>query len=497
LSGVLTHPDLAHNAGAAVASELNHLLVVAMLRERDAENAANFADRAAMWHNIFPQETQGGKAGTMGLGPVFKFYARLDRAIVAAADDLAHACGIAAAANVFEQKCVIEVSERGIGKAEFRSQTHAKQATPKRMAGNRSFGEIESERQSGNDLCQRGGTGICRSRLNCCDLAADSWSRLLPEDWARYRSDAQESSLNIIRLLIDTTFAGVPRQNTYLFSNQIYKTDSEFGMFPCKTDRMVRLPQLLVGFFARCLRSRRDLVLENLALRQQLGVLNRKHSQRRFGTSDRMFWVILRRLWRRGWKQTLVLVQPETVIRWHRTGFRLYWKWISRKHAVVGRKPTSQELRELIFRMVAENRTWGAPRIHGELKMLGFDISERTVLRWMRKAPRDSGPARQWAAFLSNHREAIAAMDFFTVPTLAFGALYCFFVIAHDRRRILHFNVTRYPATPWVAQQLREAFPYDPAPEYLIMDREHTFNGEVLDTLESLGVSPVRIAIRR
>jgi putative transposase len=163
---------------------------------------------------------------------------------------------------------------------------------------------------------------------------------------------------------------------------------------------------------------------------------------------------------------------------------------------VVGRKPTSQELRELIFRMVAENRTWGAPRIHGELKMLGFDISERTVLRWMRKAPRDSEPAKRWTTFLSNHREAIAAMDFFTVPTLTFGVLYCFFVIAHDRRRILHFNVTRYPTTPWVAQQLREAFPYDSAPKYLIMDREHTFNGEVLDTLEGLGVSPVRIAIR-
>ena len=102
------------------------------------------------------------------------------------------------------------------------------------------------------------------------------------------------------------------------------------------------------------------------------------------------------------------------VIRWHRTGFRLYWKWISRKRVRVGRKPTSKELRELIFRMVTENRTWGAPRIHGELKMLGFQISERTVLRWMRKAPRDSEPARRWAAFLNNHREAIAAMDFFT-----------------------------------------------------------------------------------
>ena len=107
----------------------------------------------------------------------------------------------------------------------------------------------------------------------------------------------------------------------------------------------------------------------------------------------------------------------------------------------------NSELRELIFRMVAENRTWGAPRIHGELKMLGFDISERTVLRWMRKAPKNLEPAKRWAAFLRNHREVIAAMDFFTVSTLTFGILYCFFVIAHNRRRILHFNATKHPAT--------------------------------------------------
>jgi transposase InsO family protein len=192
----------------------------------------------------------------------------------------------------------------------------------------------------------------------------------------------------------------------------------------------------------------------------------------------------------------LFLVQPDTVLRWHRAGFRLYWNWNSRKRVRVGRKPTSQELRDLIFRMVAENATWGAPRIHGELKMLGFEISERTVLRWKRKAPRDPAPARRWAAFLNNHREAISAMDFFTVPTLTFGVLYCFFVIAHDRRRILHCNVTRHPTTAWVAQQLREAFPYDSAPRYLILDREHTFHGEVLETVESLGVIPVRTAIR-
>jgi putative transposase len=253
--------------------------------------------------------------------------------------------------------------------------------------------------------------------------------------------------------------------------------------------------RLLFLLFARSYRSRRDLLLENLALRQQLEVLARRNPQLRLAQSDRLFWVALRRLWP-GWRRALILVQPETVVRWHRAGFELYWKWLSRKHAVVGRKPTSKELREHIFRMVAENHTWGAPRIHGELRMLGFDISERTVLRWMRKAPKDTVPARRWAAFLSNHREAIAAMDFFTVPTFTFGVLYCFFVIAHDRRRILQWNVTRHPTAAWVSQQLREAFPYDTAPRYLIFDREHTFQGEVLETARNLGVSPIRIAIR-
>jgi transposase InsO family protein len=150
----------------------------------------------------------------------------------------------------------------------------------------------------------------------------------------------------------------------------------------------------------------------------------------------------------------------------------------------------NRELRELIFRMVAENRTWGAPRIHGELKMLGFDISERTVLRWMRKAPRNPEPAKRWAAFLNNHREAIAAMDFFTVPTLTFGVLYGFFVISHGRRQILHFNVTRHPTSAWVSQQLREAFPYDAAPRYLIFDRGSYFNDDIVETIRSFEIEP-------
>src|ERR1700694_2746959 len=226
---------------------------------------------------------------------------------------------------------------------------------------------------------------------------------------------------------------------------------------------MVRLLCLLPFLLVRVFRSRHDLLLENLALRQQLGLLRRKHPRPQLAVPDKFFWGMLRRLWP-GWKRALILVQPETVVRWHREGFKLYWAWISRCRVHAGRKCVSRELRELIFRVVAENQTWGAPRIHGELKMLGFDISERSVLRWMRRAPRNPEPAKRWATFLSNHREAIAAMDFFTVPTLTFGVLYCFFVIAHDRRRILQCQVTRHPTSAWVIQQLREAFPFDSAP---------------------------------
>jgi hypothetical protein len=256
--------------------------------------------------------------------------------------------------------------------------------------------------------------------------------------------------------------------------------------------RLLRfLPVLVIRFF----RSRRDLLLENLALRQQLVILKAKRPQPRIALSDRLFWVFLRRLWP-GWKQALMLVQPVTVVGWHRAGFKLYWKWLSRHRACVGRRPIRKELRELIFRMVAENPTWGAPRIHGELKMLGFDISERSVLRWMRKAPRSPEPAKRWAAFLSNHREAIAAMDFLTVPTLTFGVLHCFFVIAHGRRRILHCNVTRHPTSAWVSQQLRETFPYDSVPEYLIFDRAANFNSDVIDTMNSFGIQPKRTSFR-
>jgi transposase InsO family protein len=239
------------------------------------------------------------------------------------------------------------------------------------------------------------------------------------------------------------------------------------------------------------LQSRRSLLLENLALRQQLAVLKRKHPRPRMGAIDKIFWVCARSFWG-AWKQALVLVNPETVVRWHRAGFRLYWSWISKARKQVGRKKLSPEVRELIFRMMAENPTWGAPRIHGELLMLGFDVCERSVSRWMKRVPREPRPAQRWRAFLANHREAIAAMDFFTVPTITFGVLYCFFVIRHERRRILHFNITKHPTSSWIMQQLREAFPFGAAPRFLIHDRDAKYGTEVPAAIRSLNINAVR-----
>src|SRR5664280_3063278 len=183
-----------------------------------------------------------------------------------------------------------------------------------------------------------------------------------------------------------------------------------------------------LGWLRGAFSAREDLILENLALRQQVLALHAQRPRRRLTTSHKLFWVVLRSLWT-GWKEPLILVTPRTVVGWHRAGFRLYWKWLSRARARRGRKPVSKEIRALIFQMLAENPTWGAPRIHD------FDLSEPTVSRWIRRAPRPPDLAKCWLTFLRNHREAIAAMDFFTVPTLTFGILYCFFVIGHDRRR--------------------------------------------------------------
>jgi putative transposase len=250
-----------------------------------------------------------------------------------------------------------------------------------------------------------------------------------------------------------------------------------------------------LGWLVSAFRSREDLVLENLALRQELLALHTQQPRRRLTALHKLFWVALRTLWS-GWTKPLILVTSRTVVNWHRVEFRLYWTWVSRVSQVGGRKRVSKEVRALIFRMVAENPTWGAPRIHGELLKLGFEVSERSVSRWIRRAPRDPDSAKRWLAFLRNHREAIAAMDFFTVPTLTFGVLYCFFVISHDRRKILHFNVTRNPHPVWVVQQLRETWAFNEPHRFLLFDRDTKFGADVVSAVRGMGSEPTRTAFR-
>src|ERR1700687_1416374 len=250
-----------------------------------------------------------------------------------------------------------------------------------------------------------------------------------------------------------------------------------------------------LGWMVSALSSREDLVLENLALRRQLLALHAHRPRRKLTALQKLFWVALRTCWS-GWTKPLVLVSPRTVVNWHRAGFRLYWTWISRVRGVGGRRCVSKEVRALIFRMVAENPTWGAPRIHGELLKLGFDVSERSVSRWIRRAPRDPHLVKRWLTFLRNHRAAIAAMDFFTVPTLTFGVLQCFFVIGHDRRKILHFNVMRNPNALCVVQQLREAWAYKEPHRFLLFDRDAKFGADSVSAMRNMGSQPTRTAFR-
>jgi putative transposase len=240
-------------------------------------------------------------------------------------------------------------------------------------------------------------------------------------------------------------------------------------------------------------RSRIDTSLEVLALRQQVAVLKRKRSRPTLNRLDRLFWTALRNLWPR-WSDALVIVKPETVVGWHRAGFRLYWRWRSRPCG--GRPKISQEIRTLVRTMAVENLNWGAPKIHGELLKLGFEVSESTVARYLRRLRRRGDPGKRWLAFLANHREAIVAIDFFTVPTLTFKLLYCFFVIEHGRRRILHLNVTSCPTSDWVVQQLREAFSEAGPYRYLILDHDSKFNGDVIAFLKATGLKPKRTSIQ-
>jgi len=247
----------------------------------------------------------------------------------------------------------------------------------------------------------------------------------------------------------------------------------------------------LLGALRASLRTRTDLALENLALRQQLVLLRRRSKRPQFGRLDRLFWLWLSHQWA-GWRGALHVVRPQTVIRWHRQGFRAFWTWKSRR-GLVGRPPVSPELAELVRTMALANPLWGSPRIHGELLKLGLEVSQRTVARLMPRRPKS--PSQTWRTFLQNHVLDLVSVDFFVVPTATFRVLYVF-VLLHHRRKVVHFNVTDSPTAVWTGQQIVEAFPNDSAPRYLLRDRDSIYGGEFRRRVKSMGSAEVLTAPR-
>jgi transposase InsO family protein len=240
------------------------------------------------------------------------------------------------------------------------------------------------------------------------------------------------------------------------------------------------------------LANRTALVAENLALRQQLVVLRRSTKRPRLRQRDRIFWVWISKLWR-GWRSALFVVQPETVVRWHRRGLRLYWRWKSRNR---GRPLIDPVIRSLTRRMPRENPLWGAPRIQAELALLGHDVAESTVAKYMVRH-RPGPPSQTWRSFLKNHMHCTAACDFFVVPTATFRLLYCFVILAHGRRRIVQFNVTNHPTAHWTAQQIVEAFPADGSePRDLLRDRDSIYGDHFRQWVHNTGIRQILISPR-
>jgi putative transposase len=215
-------------------------------------------------------------------------------------------------------------------------------------------------------------------------------------------------------------------------------------------------------------RGHEAVALENLALRQQLAALSRTRKRLQLRPTDRFFWILLAKAWPE-WRTALTVVQPETVVRWHRHWLRRQWTWRSTRTRP-GRPSADAAVRALVGKMAAANPLWGAPRIHGELCMLGVTVSERTVSRLLRRGRRPL--SQTWRTFLTNHVAMLVSMDFFTVPTLTGRVLFVFVLLTHQRRRIIHVNITDHPTAAWTAQQMIEAFPNDTAPRWLLRDRD-------------------------
>src|ERR1700751_6071358 len=244
----------------------------------------------------------------------------------------------------------------------------------------------------------------------------------------------------------------------------------------------------LLGFALAVLtspfKSKLRLEAENAVLRHQLVVLRRRLQGRiRFTNQDRWFFIQLYR-WFPSISSVLTIVRPETLVRWHRAGFRRYWRWKSRSSG--GRPQIDTELRVLIRRISVENPLWGAPRIHGELIKLGFEVAQSSVAKYMVK--RRGPPSQGWRTFLHNHAPDIAAMALFVVPTIRFDLLYAFVIIRLGRRELVWINVTATPTAEWIARQITEAFPWDETPRYLIRDRDRIYGSVVMRRLRAMGI---------
>jgi transposase InsO family protein len=237
---------------------------------------------------------------------------------------------------------------------------------------------------------------------------------------------------------------------------------------------------VLVSLF----RSRVSLEAEILILRHQLNI-HRRHQPKRlaFSAMDRLIFVGLYRLAPNTIK-ALTIVKPDTVIRWHRAGFRLYWRWKSRHRR--GRPTVPLEIRRLIREMSIANPLWGAPRIHGELLKLGIEIGQTSVAKYM--ARKRAPPSQGWKTFLRNHADGIVAMDLFVVPTISFRLLYGLLIVGHDRRQILWFGVTAHPTAEWIANQLTEACGWEQAPRYLIRDRDRAYGEIFVRRVRAIGI---------
>ena len=260
---------------------------------------------------------------------------------------------------------------------------------------------------------------------------------------------------------------------------------------PLNGASMARWLWIVLGTLRSAVRTHRELALENLALRQQLAVWKARKPRPRLTTADRMFWILLSRLWR-SWRHSLQLVRPETVVGWHRQGFRRYWAWKSRRR--LGRPAINADLQDLIRRMSSANPLWGAPRIHGELLKLGITVSQATVSKYMLRPRRP--PSQAWRTFLKNHAKDLIALDFLTVPTATFRVLFVLVVLTHSRRRLVHFNVIEHPTAEWTARQLLEACVHEAAPRYLIRDRDRVYGERFSRQARALDIREVVITPR-